>query len=226
MENQKSAKVISIIALIISIIALLISLLICYGKCPCCNNADEKASEQCTQSNQDITTDQGEGEGTAQVQVVEEGESAPQRTNIDLTEKKKKAQVFVDLGLPSGTLWRDMNEEAGLMTYEDALATYGKQLPSKKQYTELLEKCTWKKLKNGGYKVVGPNGNYIVFPYDGFINCTGELRGVNEFGDYWTSTAKEGSEEAWRVVFSDKKEPSIILHNRCYARGIRIVKKQ
>lgn len=223
MENQKSAKTISIIALIISIIALIISLMICCGKCPCSWFAQDEEPQQVAQVDQNVATEPAEPQ-QEQV-VIEETEPEPQRAAIDLTEKKKRAQVFVDLGLPSGTLWRDINEEAGLMTYEDAVATYGKQLPSKKQYTELLEKYTWKKLKNGGYKVVGPNGNYIVFPYDGFINCTGEQRGVNEFGDYWTSSAKEGTEEAWRIVFSDKKEPSIILHNRCYARGIRIIKK-
>jgi hypothetical protein len=129
---------------------------------------------------------------------------------------------YVNLGLPSGTLWANVNDANGLTTYEDAVAKFGKQLPTKKQFTELREKCEWQNLKNGGYKVVGPNGNYITFPLTGFINCTGEFLNANKFGDYWTSTT-DGTDEAYRVAFNEKNI-IIALHPKCYARAIRLVK--
>ena len=89
-------------------------------------------------------------------------------------------------------------------------------------FTELREKCDWQNLKNGGYKVVGPNGNYITFPLTGFINCTGEFLNANKFGDYWTSTT-DGTDEAYRVAFNEKNI-IIALHPKCYARAIRLVK--
>lgn len=140
------------------------------------------------------------------------------------TKKKAPTAPFIDLGLPSGTKWRTLNEE-GLLTFDDAVATFGKQLPSQKQFTELYEKCQWKELKDGGYKVIGPNGNFIIFPFTGYINCTGEFRGENEMGDYWTSTPKKGSDESYRVAMMKDRGVKIVLHTRCYQRAVRLVEK-
>ena len=148
--------------------------------------------------------------------VVEKTEAEPAQASMgeevivetvkpheDVVVKKKGGVQYIDLGLPSGTLWANVNDANGLTTYEDAVAKFGKQLPTKKQFTELREKCEWQNLKNGGYKVVGPNGNYITFPLTGFINCTGEFLNANKFGDYWTSTT-DGTDEAYRVAFNEK----------------------
>lgn len=220
MDKQKSALTISIIALIISIIALLLVLWLGYGCCSqCC-----KKSHECPQK-----------EEPAAAAVVEKTEAEPAQASMgeevivetvkpheDVVVKEKGGVQYIDLGLPSGTLWANVNDANGLTTYEDAVAKFGKQLPTKKQFTELREKCEWQNLKNGGYKVVGPNGNYITFPLTGFINCTGEFLNANKFGDYWTSTT-DGTDEAYRVAFNEKNI-IIALHPKCYARAIRLVK--
>ena len=219
MKNEKSSMTISIIALIISIIALLINLLL-FVNCPCRAHIDQE--EEPTQPQQIVQAE--EPQQQQDMQVLEE-EPAPEfEMPADQPVKKKVATApFIDLGLPSGTRWRVVNEECGLIPYDEAVEKFGKQLPSYKQYTELYEKCKWQELKNGGYKVTGPNGQSITFPMTGFINCTGEFRGANEFGDYWTSTTN-GTDEAYRMVFNSKGV-KIVLHTRCYARAIRLVEK-
>lgn len=220
MEDQKSAKRISIIALIISIIALLFNLLLwhwCHtGKF--CHEGEEPAA---TEQVQPVAE---EPEAPAAQPAAEADEPAPAAPVAHDGQVKKKAAEapFIDLGLPSGTKWRTVNEE-GLITHEEALATYGKQLPTQKQYIELQEKCKWQELKNGGYKVTGPNGNSITFPFTGFINCTGEFRGGDNIGDYWTATITTG-DEAFRVAMNSNGV-KIAAHTRCYQRAIRLVTK-
>ena len=224
MENQNSAKKISIIALIISIIALLLGLWHCYS-CPCCH-----CNKKCEAAPQEQVQPQGNGSAQAEqasaqaeaAPVVADEEPSQPFVNPDGATKKKAATApFIDLGLPSGTKWRVINED-GLMTYDEAIEKFGKQVPTHKQFNELYEKCEWKELKDGGYKVIGPNGNHIIFPFTGFINCTGEFRMGNELGDYWTSTKK--GEDAYRVAMNAK---GIVFqaHPCCYARAIRLIEK-
>ncbi len=43
---------------------------------------------------------------------------------------------YVDLGLPSGTKWKSVNEagdENGFYTYDEAIKAFGNKLPTKKQ---------------------------------------------------------------------------------------------
>ena len=76
---------------------------------------------------------------------------------------------YIDLGLPSGTLWVDTNEE-GYYTFDDAVEKYGNCLPTKEQLEELKTQCQWE-WTGAGYKVTGPNGNSIVLSAAGFLNC-------------------------------------------------------
>ena len=49
------------------------------------------------------------------------------------------SQGYVDLGLPSGTLWRNANEGGNdaHYTYDEAIRIYGHNLPTKQQIEEL-----------------------------------------------------------------------------------------
>ncbi len=219
MENQDSSKRISIIALIIAIIALLINLWMLYGYWNWLKL--QKAAEPVQQ--EQVVEPVAQEPAQAEPVAEEVEEPHPQVPADQPLKKKVSGAAYVDLGLPSGIKWRSANEP-DLMTYDDAVAEFGKKLPTHKQYTELLEKCQWKELKSGGYKVVGPNGNSIIFPVSGFINCTGELRGTDNIGDYWTATTN-GTDEAYRMVFTDKQGPKLVLHQRCYARAIRLIEK-
>lgn len=96
------------------------------------------------------------------------------------------AQGWVDLGLPSGTLWKDKNEE-GLYTFDEAMTRYGSNLPTKEQLEELINSCRWA-WQYGGYKVVGPNGNSILLSATGWRRREGSVYSVGSLGSYWSST--------------------------------------
>lgn len=80
---------------------------------------------------------------------------------------------YVDLGLPSGILWKDSNtsnpnDADGLFTWEEAGDWLSGSLPTEEQYQELLEYGNWQwDSGNKGYDVYGPNGNAIWFASTG-----------------------------------------------------------
>ena len=99
------------------------------------------------------------------------------------------SQGYVDLGLPSGNLWKNSNEggDNALYTYDEAVSKFGNKLPTHQQLEELKNKCTWTWTGNG-YKVIGPNGNSIYLPAAGYRSCNGSVSGVGTVGNYWSST--------------------------------------
>ena len=115
-------------------------------------------------------------------------------------EEQEHRKAYVDLGLPSGTLWKDKNEDVGFYTYEQALSKYGSNLPSREQCEELKSICSWTWTGNG-YKVTGSNGNSIVLPASGIRYCDGSVDGVGSEGYYWSSTPQD-SDNAWGLVFN------------------------
>lgn len=134
---------------------------------------------------------------------------------------------YVDLGLPSGTLWCSVNEDCGLLSYEDAVLIYKNKPPTKKQITELKDECDWKKVENG-YQVTGPNGKSIILTLDGYHNCSGETKGQGLVGSYWSSTP-DNKGNAWRLGFEEGRfevlpKVSVTNHLRCYGRSVRLVK--
>ena len=49
-----------------------------------------------------------------------------------VAESTATSQGYVDLGLPSGTLWKT-ERDVGLYTYAEAVSKFGKQLPTSEQ---------------------------------------------------------------------------------------------
>lgn len=134
------------------------------------------------------------------------------------------AAGYVDLGLPSGTKWKETNEignGTGFYNYDEAVRTFGRQLPTKNQLEELTNYCSWTWQNNSGYKVVGPNGNFIVLPALGYRNCNGDVRYVGHYGDYWSSTPN-GSDNAWRFCFN-YREMRMNNYGRCNGLSVRLV---
>jgi len=100
--------------------------------------------------------------------------------------------AYVDLGLPSGTMWKNVNEnnpkdENGFYTYDEANLEFGTSLPNYEQVKELMDNCTWTWKKNG-YQIVGLNGNHIFLPAEGIRDKNGVLIAQGLFGDYWIWT--------------------------------------
>lgn len=102
---------------------------------------------------------------------------------------------YVDLGLPSGTLWKQNNEKKYL-TINEAMNIYGSSLPSKAQFQELLTFCS-KKWTNQGLILTGKNGKSISFPAMGMIlqneDLADEVQAIGSRGYYWTSSFIDGS---------------------------------
>jgi len=95
------------------------------------------------------------------------------------------AKGYVDLGLPSGTKWKETNEE-GFYTFEKALNKYGSDLPSADQWRELQNYCTWEWYGSGFVLTSTFNGNTLQLPSGGFIACNGNKETSTNFGSYWS----------------------------------------
>lgn len=102
--------------------------------------------------------------------------------------------AYVDLGLPSGTLWssdyvKDDNDKTIYVTQENS-TDYA--IPTYEQFKELMDECKWeqKSKKNwteGGFYnwhewaiCLGPNGNKITFESTGYYEATDSLTRSSE----------------------------------------------
>ena len=79
---------------------------------------------------------------------------------------------FVDLGLPSGNLWKTENE-SGYFEFDEANAKFQDQLPCYGDWKELVDFCQWE-WTGDGYKIIGENGKCITLPAAGGQACNGE----------------------------------------------------
>ena len=75
--------------------------------------------------------------------------------------------------------------------------------PTKKQWDELLDNCTWiwnSALK--GYEVMSNKNNAVIFmPAAGFYDAN-NLNNRGNYTYYWTSTANEGTQNSWGMHIS------------------------
>ena len=139
---------------------------------------------------------------------------------VCLMTQTMKAQDYVDLGLPSGTLWKDKNE-MGFYAEESAVRAFENQLPTKEQFEELKNLCKWT-WTGSEYKITGPSGKSIVLPASGYRSCDGILYGEGSYGRYWSSTPCS-QECVFNLCFGSG---GVHLNNylRCYGFSVRLVK--
>lgn len=131
-----------------------------------------------------------------------------------------RAQDYVDLGLPSGTLWESIGEQ-GYYTYDEAISKFADALPTKEQFDELIRACTWTWVGDG-YDVEGPNENAIFLPAAGYRHCLGRVYNVGTIGYYWSSTLDD-SETPLGLYLSP--ESVSMDFGTCY-RSVCLVKKK
>ena len=160
-DNPKSSKSWILYALVTGIVVFVVSFVISRGFSGGKKTADLEQSKETVDSVQ------------AQVR--------PEDTE---TSSRVIPEGYVDLGLPSGTLWKDHNE-SGLYNYDEAVRKFGSRLPTRGQMEELVSKCDWT-WNGNGCNVRGPNGNRIVLPAPGFRDSYGNY--YDGCGDYWCST--------------------------------------
>lgn len=99
---------------------------------------------------------------------------------------------WIDLGLPSGTLWRCCNEGASTPEAYGGYYTFGQvsSAPTLDQIEELLDNCSYQwTTQNGvaGERFTGPNGGSVFLPAAG-DRFDGESGSVGYIGYYWSST--------------------------------------
>ena len=123
----------------------------------------------------------------------------------DSAEKETARYDYVDLSLPSGKLWaaENVKKENGHeqhFTFDEAVETFGKNLPSKEDWQELfnLSTCTWNN-EHKGYDIIGPNGNSIFLPAAGYRDSNG-VNLVGSHGLYWSSTIRNEN-YAYNIYF-------------------------
>ncbi len=143
---------------------------------------------------------------------------------------------FIDLGLPSGTMWADNylmeNDGVSYLPYKDADL---KNIPTKEQWDELWSSCQWRYDLDGSRELlkaycVGPNGNVLEFRTTGYIEAVSitrdymvkfwlkDCRDVDEkhsatiaFGG--TYNRRRGLENATSDLFSGCRLPVMLVRN-------------
>lgn len=113
---------------------------------------------------------------------------------------------WIDLGLPSGTLWRCCNEGASTPEAYGGYYTFGKvsSAPTLDQVKELVNRCSYQwTTQNGvkGGKFTGPNGGSVFLPAAG-NRWYGELLNVGN-GFYWSSTPYDEYNACFLDFYSD-----------------------
>lgn len=92
------------------------------------------------------------------------------------------------------------------------------RMPTRAEQDELSNNCTWNRATlNGknGYKVIGPNGNFIFLPASGYRDSS--LRNADNNTVYWSSSLREGYSS---YVFSSR-----ICESRYIGLSVRAVCK-
>lgn len=96
---------------------------------------------------------------------------------------------YVDLGLPSGTLWAvDYVMIEGKRSYLPYIKAKEMAIPTEEQWNELVENCQWSIDSYKGIKFIGVNGNIIKFRYAGYVRDNKVIRGS---GCFWINNEEE-----------------------------------
>ena len=115
---------------------------------------------------------------------------------------------YIDLGLPSGTLWaKDYEMENGRITHLPYCETTELNLPTEEQWKELFETCEWRNtFINGnanGIQFIGLNGNCIKFSYERFYEGYTKNYG-RDYGTYfWLKDADDAREKKAGLICKD-----------------------
>jgi len=120
---------------------------------------------------------------------------------------------YVDLGLPSGTLWAVLHldarrpEDYGHYTYFRKREAYLSQkewrVPTDSEFQELRDNCliTWCSTQRGekGVLFIGPNGNKLFFIASGYRRDTDAVREFRICASFWVAPEDHGSRlgEIW-----------------------------
>ena len=114
---------------------------------------------------------------------------------------------YVDLGLPSGTLWATDYERLDgniqYLTYEKAKTM---KLPTKEQWGELYSVCKWHTVFQSSHsyavECVGPNGNVLKFVWTGLMKFTSKDKYDRAY--FWIEDSREDNDKYMVRLRNDK----------------------
>ena len=115
---------------------------------------------------------------------------------VDLRDNKTE---YVDLGLPSGTLWAaDFEKDGDKIKYLPYGISELLSIPTKEQWEELRDNCKWEFKIDNSYDLceaycVGPNGNILRFERTGKKEVCTHANNWEVF--FWIKDEKEGNEK-------------------------------
>ena len=116
-----------------------------------------------------------------------------------LVSAQKIEREWVDLALPSGTLWASDPEDE-FYSYTEAIDKFGVNMPTKWQWEELINSCVATELDNHRMEMRGKNGATIIIPLRGWVMKNGKTQ-QTDIGYYWTYTNFD-KRNAWHVIVS------------------------
>lgn len=93
---------------------------------------------------------------------------------------------YINLGLPSGTLWADSNEQ-GLFTHKQAISIYNDQIPFEWHWNELKKCCTFIENSEGLTILSKVNNKSLFFPLTGYSEIGYYRIEDLDKGYYWLS---------------------------------------
>lgn len=143
---------------------------------------------------------------------------------IDITTLK-----FVDLGLPSGKLWatenvKNENDDESHFTFDEAVETFGKNLPSMDDWEELIDNCSYKwNKKKKGFDITGANGNFIFLPAAGY-RSDDSVYYDGSSGNYWSSSVYTEYLAFYVLFDSDDLKPQYYFSSHCRGFSVRLVR--
>ena len=133
---------------------------------------------------------------------------------------------YVDLGLPSGTLWSaDFEKDNEKILYFPYKAAQAMNIPTYEQFAELQTLCEWT-INKGIIYCIGPNGNSIVFHRDGYKKLV-DSRILNNNIWYFWFHGKETEEEEKNVIkilYRDEIKKTFVKMYTGYMLPVRLVK--
>ena len=130
--------------------------------------------------------------------------------------------MFVDLGLPSGTLWKS-HDEPGFFSQSAKDSLYAGQLPTMLQFYELWTECIWTR-EQLGYRVEGKNGNHIMMPSYAYCASNGREFALGQYTSYWL--APDSSSNTVYYVFADMKKVGLAITSLHTSRMVRLVQNR
>ena len=134
---------------------------------------------------------------------------------------------YVDLGLPSGTLWSSsyeaVDKETLYLPYDKAKEM---PIPTENQWRELLEVCKWSIDCNKLY-CIGPNGNSIYFKRTGYISVN-KNKEITDWSFFWIKNDEENKHECFSAEMNwlTHSEECFYRIFRGYSLPIRLVSQK